>query len=106
MRILLTDILFQLSEGTLPTNSQANPLQEQQLQRLSNELEQVRITKLILLNLAYNVVFVQCKSTISRVTAERDRALTEVRQLSNTLHEQEQQYNQQVLTITTNFCTV
>lgn len=30
------------------------------------------------------------------MTAERDRALTEVRQLSNTLHEQEQQHNQQV----------
>ena len=60
----------------------------------------------MLLNMAYNAVFVQCKSTISRVTAERDRALTEVRQLSNTLHEQEQQYNQQVVATPINFCTV
>ena len=48
----LTAILFQLSEGTSPTRSnKVNQAQEQQLQRLSNELEQVKIS--VLLNLKF-----------------------------------------------------
>ena len=44
------------------------------------------------------------KSSVQRVTAERDRALDEVRQLSSTIQEQQEQYNQQVPAPLISYC--
>ncbi|XP_065918604.1 golgin subfamily A member 2-like isoform X2 [Dysidea avara] len=77
-KLNMAELLTQQLSGGGVSSSKSNPSQDQKIQKLTNELEQT-------------------KSNVQRVTTERDRALNEVRQLSNTIREQQEQYNQQCM---------